>query len=226
VTLTELRAFVRSAVLEKATDKGLIPSDADLDLYLHAAHKAIYDLACKWNPRPWMERSADHAYANPLPLATLAGAGKAVREVYLLCVKDGAGYRPLTPREAGYLDFADLEEGVSAAANPSQWYVEGVAIWLTPPPARAAVLRASFVREVGAIGANDQLLGGRLGDHHELIGFKGAQLVYRKDEQLRTPWDVEVEERLRALRSALARNQGQRTRRIRRASHFPNTRRR
>lgn len=226
MTLTQLRAFIRSAVLEKATDTGLIPNDADLDLYGHAAHKAIYEEAVKANPVPWLERSLELAYANPLPLAALKGAGAAVRSVHLLRVKTGSGWAKVVPNEQGAIDFADIEEGASAAAITSRWFVEGQAIWLTPPPSDAAILAASFVREIGNVAAEAELLGGRLGDHHELVGFKGAQLIYRKDELLRTPWDQEIEDRLRAMRKALARNQGQRTRRIRRASHFPNTRRR
>lgn len=228
MTLTQLRVFVRDAILEKSTDLGLVPSEASLDWYCHAAHKAIYEQAVQWNPRPWIVRSADLAYANPLLFATIAAGNGAVRSLHLVRVKVGSGYAPVPPLEVGEIDFADMEEGASSSATAlsSRWYVEGRNLWLTPPPSAAVELRASFVREIGNIAADAELLGGQLTDHHELVGFKAAQLLYRKDEVLRTPWDVDVEERLRALRHALARNQGQTTRRIRRSSHFPSTRRR
>lgn len=232
MTLSEIQAFVRSAVLEKTNDVGLLPDTADLLRWVNAAHKAVYAQAVEWNPRPWFERSADVAYANPLPFATLAGAGKSIGKIHLVRVKVGSGYAPVVPLEAGEIDFADIEEGTDTTANSltSRWYVEGKNLWLTPPPNVAVELRVSFVREIGALAspANDEteMLGGHFGDHHEVVGFKAAQLVYRKDEVRVTPWDLDVEDGLRALRSALARNQGQRTRRIRRASHFPSTRRR
>ncbi|MGE5617336.1 MAG: hypothetical protein ACM3UX_00205 [Candidatus Woesearchaeota archaeon] len=227
MTLTQLRSFVRDAVMEKSTDLGLIPDDTSLDRYAHAAHKAIYEQAVEWNPRPWMVRSADLTYANPLTFTTIAGGGKPVRSVHLVRVKNGVGYSPVTPQEAGYIDFADFEDGATSVQVPEscRWYVEGAGLYLTPPPT-GATLSVSFVRHVGEIASGDEILGGLLLDHHDLVGFKAAQLIYRKDEMLRTPWDEEIAEKLRALRSALARNQGQRTRRIRRSSTFPNTRRR
>lgn len=232
MTWTQLRDFIRSAVLEKTGDNGLIADSADLDRWANAGHRAIYNEAVLKNPVPWMERSADVAYANPLLFATIEGAGKKIRKVHLLRVKVGSGYAPVLPREEGELDFADIEEGTDITSNSlsSVWFVEGRNIWLTPPPNVPVTLRASFTRELGDLASptNDavDLLGGHLGDHHELVGLKAAQLLYKKDEQLRTPWDTEVEDRLWALKRALGRNQGQRTRRIRRASHFPNVRRR
>lgn len=225
--LDQLRRETRDAVLEKSSDRGLLPDDTSLDIYVNAANRSVFNQAVKWNPRPWMERSADLAYANPLPFSGIAGAAP-IKRIHLVRVKTGGGYAPVTPVEEGELDFADIEEGVTAASITSRWFVEGEALWLTPPPASAPQLRVSFVRAIGSMSdPNDHFaLGGQMPDHHDVVVWKAAQLVYRKDEMLRTPWDVEVEDGLRALRSELARNQGQRTRRIRRASHFPNTRRR
>jgi hypothetical protein len=234
LNLAALRDAVRDAVMEKVTDLGLIPSDASLDRYINAANRAIFKEAAAWNPRPWFERSADIAYASPLPFSSLTPDSAPVRSVHLVRVKVANGYAPVTPLEEGELDFAEIEAG--GAANPvlsqnaiaSRWFVEGQAIWLTPPPAGATVLGVSLVRAIGSMtdAVNHYALGGQLPDHHDLVVWKTAQLLYWKDEVLRTPWDAEIAEGLRALRKELARNQGQRTRRIRRASHFPNTRRR
>jgi hypothetical protein len=231
VTLTQLLAFARDAVLEKSTDLGLIPDDTSLKRYAHAAHQFVYEAAVKWNPRPWVERSNDVTYAHPLTFSTLAGQnGKPIRSIHLVRVSTGYGYAPVTPIDPGYLDFADIEDGSVVVQGPtdltSRWFVEGDKVWLTPPPATSPILRVSFVRHVGEIGDSAELLGGLFADHHSCVAFRTAQMLYRKDESLRTPWDEEVADRMRALRAALQRNEGQRTRRVRRQSHFPNTRRR
>lgn len=234
MTFAQIRQFIRSAVLEKTGDNGLIADEADLDRWANAGHRAIYIEATQKNPRPWFERSGDVVYANPLPLATLQGGGKPIAKIHLLRVKVAGGYAPVQPLEEGEKDFADEEDGVGQVvtqnALTSKWFVEGKSLWLTPPPAAAPTLRASFVRELGLlVSPGDdgvELLGGNFGDHHELVGFKAAQLLYQKDELRVTPWDFAVEERLQTLRRELSRNQGQGPRRIRRRSHFPSAGRR
>lgn len=228
MTLGELRDEVRDAVLEKASDTGLIPDTASLDRWINRANRDVYRQAVEWNPTPWIERSADVAYAAPLSFAAIAGPGKPVRSVHLVRAKLGSDYYAVDPLEEGALDFVGYEPASGGGGLlPSRWYVEGRALWLTPPPVGPTELRVSFVREAAAMAAPaDPALGGVLGDHHDLVALTAAQLLYRKDEMLVTPWDKDVEKGLRDLRSALARNQGQRTRRVRAASHFPTVRRR
>lgn len=228
MNLATLRTRVRAAVLERATDVGLISGDPEANDWINAANRAVFNQAVEWNPRPWIERSGDVVYAGPLLLATLAGGGAPVKSVHLLAVKVGSGYEKITPSEEGYLDDSGLDPLLAvASASPSRWFVEGQGIWLAPAPGAAPTLKAWFVRQLVDLAADvDVPLGGLFLDHHDLIVYKAAQLLYRKDEMILTPWDKDVDEGLRVLRSALARNQGQRTRRIRPASHFPNIRRR
>jgi hypothetical protein len=229
--LTELRADVRSAILEKTSDVGLIPDDTDLDRWINAAIRAVYNVALKANPRPWMERSGDLEYAAPLSYQAIGAGGEPVRKIYLCRAKAGAGWVKVDPLEEGELDFADLEDGVPGpAASSSRWMVEGQDFWLTPPPSGPAILRLSFVRELPAlvVGAPPAplALGGRVLGHHDAVVWKAAQLIYAKDEVIQTPWDRHYAQAELELKRDLARNQGQRTRRIRRQSHFPNVRRR
>lgn len=224
MNLSELRERTREVLAERATDRGLISDDAELDRWLNSANRSLFNEAVRWNPRPWIERTGDLAYTDPLPFSSLLAAPASVKSIHRVAAKDGEAYYALTPAEEGYLDDSDVDPGlpVQTASDLTKWYVEGEDLRLYPPAAVGTYLRVWLVRELAdMVDEGDLPLGGRFADHHDLVVWKAAQLLFRKDEVFVTPWDRELEDGRRALRSALARNQGQQTRRIRRASHFP-----
>lgn len=219
--LAALRTEVRRLVSERSSDKGLIPDVAALDGWINRANRQVYRKACEWSVAPFVARTGELPYAGGgVAYSAIVAAPAVVRQVVLVKVKRGADFYRVEPYEAGYLDHASLEPAPETAAG-IRWYVEGEKLLLTPEPAVVPTLRVHYLPEARDLtDANPAPLNGRVADAHDLIALVAAQLLFRKDEFQRTPWDQDVGDGYNDLRRALARSQGQRTRRIRRASHY------
>lgn len=236
MTLEEIRTAVRDAVAERASDAGLISSEAELDRWINAANRTVFRKAIKKNADRWKERASDIAYVAPGPLdfSVIAGGdpllagplavafgSSPVEHISLVRAKRSDGnYYPVTPFEQGE-DHAEIEPVTATSGSfPFRWYVEGEALWLSPPPVVDQTLEVTFVRSLAVLAAGEHALAGRYPESHDVVVWKAAQLLYAKDEQRSTPWDAEWNESIRDLLASIARSQNQQTRRVRRRSHY------
>jgi hypothetical protein len=235
MTRTELIQAIRDIVNEKATDTGLV-TEAEIIRDANRANREVYKRCLEWNLDPWLERSENFAYpVNGLSFAVVAGevapefaddfsfafSGSPIAKLGLVKIQEGADFYKIDPVDNA-MDHADIEpaQGRSPLSG-TRWFVEGQRIWLTPPPAGSPTLKVWFARSLLDLGTPlDQPLAGRLMDHHDLVALVAAQMIFKKDEMLRTPVDTDVTEGFIDLRRALSRSSEQRTRRIRRSSHY------
>lgn len=220
-TLTNLRTEVREAVFEKATDTGLITSDTMLDRWINRANQQVWLRGLLRNPRAWIERTAQFAFPTTGSYALGSLVSPAVSDsliwrLFSVESLESGVWKPLWAVE-GNGDYLEFEEDSATTFDPTRrWYIEGLSLRLTPLPSAALTLRARLARAPVDMTANDEALGGKYPEHHQLVALKAAQLLYRRDEEKTTPWDREVEGLTLTFTDALRRNQGGITRRINR----------
>ena len=224
MTLTEAVASVRLKIAERADDAGLV-TDTEIPEFVKEANRRVWNKAIRANPEPWLARGSGatlSAATNTLALHTLTGAATVdlVSEIDFLEVKgtDGRWYA-IWPVRAGHQDrfanepFMAVPSGVNVGFQ-FEWYIEGQAIHLAPPPSGDLVLRPVWLARIPDPAASDPLLSGRYFEHHDAVVTKAAILCCHRDGVGKTPWDGEYEDQEQELILAVKRGgQGMRGRR-------------
>jgi hypothetical protein len=223
-TLTTLQEHVRDLVAERASDKGLIESDAALTRWINRAARQVYRKALEWDAQAWVVRSGELSWqaTNTLTFAEIITGQTVLDRIVAVKVKRDGNFYAVDPYDVGYLEHIYLEPDPGASTIPSfRWYVEAQELRFTPVPTGTQTLVVHYLPVLADMSqGTEEPLAGRLDAHHDLVALVAAQMLFRKDEWFATPWDADVKDGYDDLRRALTRTQGQRTRRIRRASHF------
>lgn len=220
---------VRDMILERVGENGLV-DDEQIRTYVRRANRKVWEKAIKQTPRPWETRSAEVDFPvadGKLPLSVLAGedasqagdlaltfGAAAVRKVtYLEASHDGSWYRV---REGIASERWTVEPGGLSYVRtgpPAFFYIEGMDLRFSPPPASALRVRATFVPSLPDVQDQEHLLMGRFPEYHDLVATEAARLCFMRDERKATPWDAERDELLTDFRLALSSSQGSRVRR-------------
>lgn len=221
-TLTQLRDLVREALLEKGTDKGLIPSDVVLDKWINGANASVWSKGLQQNPAPWAERSASLAMTptGAFALGALVApaiADNLIHSVHAVQAQIGGLWAPVYPMPGlnDHYEWDDPDPIVGAVAD-FRFYVEGLNLRFSPAPAANVTFRTKFTRRPSDMAAADVALGGRFPEYHWLIALVAAQMFYNRDEVRKTPWDEKILDELKSFYLTLRRTQGGITRRINR----------
>lgn len=217
-TLAELRTETREALLEKATDKGLIPSDVMLNRWINRANQSVWTLGLQRNPAAWAERSLSKSMPTTGKFELDNLGFDTIRSVLLVERLSGAEWLPLLAME-GLNEHSEWDDpGTTLLAGPDpRWYVEANTLRFAPAPTVPVTFRAKFVTSPVTMTADtDDALGGRYAEHHGLVALRAAQLLYHRDEVRKTPWDEEIANQERQFIDTLRRSQGGITRRVNR----------
>lgn len=230
---------------------GLVKGDPELNRWCNRANRHVFNLAARLRPELFLVVNGDDSPFDPenaLPMdlggmfneelttsgvlinasafgirfANLSTIG--VKSIHHVAVVQGEKVTRVLPLEDGFDRFEAGFPTLAVDLAPFRWFVEGQALFFTPTPEGRETMKVAvwFVPEIPKLVDDaDQLLMGRLVGHHDLVTAKAAQMLWRKDEEIRTPWDAEVETGERELQMALRRTQQQGRRRVGRAGHYP-----
>lgn len=251
MTLAELRTAVKDAMAEANPTpvSGLLNGEAELDRWIRRAHRWVYNLVARKQPALLLQASPEvpveaggentfpltlpadlagnadvdlltQANGVSIPFSELAEAG--VISVHFVAIVSGEKLVRVEAREHGLDRMSNVDvPRLSNETAPYRWFVEGQSIFFDPQPKAPFRACVWFIPHWEPTDAAHVALRGRLVQHHDLIVAKACQLLWRKDEEIRTPWDAEVEDLERELTFALRRTQQQGRRRIGRAGHYP-----
>jgi hypothetical protein len=224
MTLAEAEPLVRLKIAERTNDAGLVTPD-ECKTFIKEANRFVWKKAVRANPEPWLTRGAGVVFpasAGELALHTLTGSASVdlVSEIdFLEAQGTDTRWYALWPVPAGQQDrflnepFVATPAGLHAGFS-FEWYIEGQAIRLTPPPSTDLTLRPVWLARIPDPVDGGQLLNGRFWDHHDAVVTKAACLCYHRDGMGKTPWDGEYdaleEELILAAKRGL---QGMRSRR-------------
>jgi len=225
MTLKDMREMVLDALRERTSSRGLIPDVTSLNRWVNQANRWAWKKGVERNPDHWLERSDDLDYLPADGKYDLSSSGVEVYKPSWIAIVDPSAQ----PGGQRFIDWTEPQNrpihetsGRPAPANelPRSAYIEGASIFFTPPPSTGFKFRFGYVPKLEDMASDDEALGERFPEHHDLVVWKTCQLLSRKAEKDKTPWDNEVGEALGDFIRALRRSQQQKTRRVRPASHY------
>lgn len=224
MTFTELEAAILVEAKEKVSPRGTIPTTAYLREVATRAERKIWNLGLETNDGAWRRRGDEAGW-------TMAANGAGVNsfrpqdelsdvnKLTFVEWQDGSTWRELLPlQHAG--DRSPFER--NTGGKPLRWYLDNQGLfYVTPWPNRSIQLRGTYVPELlPPANGNEPLLQGQYPSHHEFVLWTCLTMLDAKDTKMTSAWEKLRKDAELAFLKALNRDQGQKTRRIRRASHY------
>jgi hypothetical protein len=223
-TLADAISLLQEKVLE--TTGSAIADATKAANALKEANRTVWKKGLLANPSRWLSRTPDItfdaavgelAFDDICTASSLSAADLALIQFLEIKGSDGR-YYPSWPTESFAGDRFRHEPSYGSAPDARyafEWYIEGDALRLTPPPGTNLTLRLVLAEVLPDPLDNEPLLAGKYAQHHDLVITKAAILLYSTDEERVTPWDREYKELMETFLMDLARGgQGMRSRRV------------